>query len=103
MANDLLSEALHGVLVSDCYGGYNDTLGGRHQRSRVHLVRDVRALVEAHSGGTTRLDLEVRARTDAVRSLWQQVRAALRLRRGRSASNTPGGCGSSCKRWGSSS
>jgi transposase len=73
----LLGEDLRGVLVSDFSGGYNDTPGGRHQRCRVHLLRDVRALAEAHADGTGLLDLEVRVWTGAIRALWQRVRAAM--------------------------
>lgn len=78
VANALVGEAFQGVLVSDFYGGYNDTPGGRHQRCWVHLLRDVRALAAAHADGTALADLEVRAWTAAVRTLWRQVRAALR-------------------------
>lgn len=66
------------MVVSDFYGGYNDTPGGRHQRCWVHLLRDVRALGEAHADGLALADLEVRAWTAAVRDVWQQVRAARR-------------------------
>jgi len=48
VANDLVGEDFTGVLVTDFYGGYNDTPGGRHQRCWVHLLRDVHALGEAH-------------------------------------------------------
>ena len=78
VANTLLGDDFAGVLVSDFYGGYNDTPGGRHQRCWVHLLRDVRALAEAHANGLRLVDLEVRAWTGAVRTLWQQVRAARR-------------------------
>jgi transposase len=77
VANSLLGEAFTGVLVSDFSGGYNDTPGGRHQRCWVHLARDVRALAAAHADGTRLVDLEVRAWTGAVRTLWHQVRATL--------------------------
>jgi transposase len=81
VANALLGETFTGVLVSDFYGGYNDTPGGRHQRCWVHLLRDVRALAETHAAGTRLVDLEVRAWTGAVRTLWEQVRAAWGLAR----------------------
>lgn len=77
VANGLLGEAFGGVLVSDFYGGYNDTPGGRHQRCWVHLLRDLRALAEAHTAGTALRDVEVRAWTGAVRTLWQRVCTAL--------------------------
>lgn len=78
VANDLLGEAFRGVLVSDFYGGYNDTPGGRHQRCWVHLVRDVRALAEAHADGTSLTEVEVQVWTAAVQGVWRQVRAAVR-------------------------
>lgn len=74
--NQLLGDDFCGVLVSDFYGGYNDTPGGRHQRCWVHLVRAVRALAQAHAAGTGLADLEVQAWTAAVRQLWRRVRAA---------------------------
>ncbi|MGZ6322180.1 MAG: IS66 family transposase [Ktedonobacterales bacterium] len=77
VANALLGEGFGGVLVSDFYGGYNDTAGGRHQRCWVHLLRDLRALAEAHAAGTAVVDLEVQTWTAAVRTLWQQVRTAV--------------------------
>jgi transposase len=76
VANDLLGADFRGVLISDFYGGDNDTPGGRHQRCWVHLLRDVRALAEAHAAGTTLADLEVRVWAAAVRALWRQVHAA---------------------------
>ena len=77
VANALVGEAFGGVLVTDFYGGYNDTPGGRHQRCWAHLLRDVRALAEAHAAGVTLLDREVQAWTGAVRTLWRQIRDAL--------------------------
>ncbi len=77
VANALLGDDFGGVLVSDFYGGYNDTPGGRHQRCWVHLLRDLRALAEAHADGTALADVEVRAWTAAVRILWEQVQAAV--------------------------
>lgn len=43
----VLGEAFGGVLVSDFYGGYSPLLCG-HQRCWVHLLRDLRELVEIH-------------------------------------------------------
>lgn len=77
--NALLGEAFTGVLVSDFYGGYNDTPGGQHQRCWVHLLRDVRALADMTETATAAMScqgLETRAWTAAVLSLWQRVRAA---------------------------
>jgi len=48
VANALLGDDFTGVLVTDFYGGYNDTPGGQHQRCWVHLLRDLHALEEAH-------------------------------------------------------
>jgi transposase len=73
--NDLLGESFGGVLVTDFYGGYNDTPGGQHQRCWVHLLRDVRALAET-AQVLSREGLETRAWTAAVTALWQRVRAA---------------------------
>ncbi len=39
ISNGVLGEDFAGVLVTDCYGGYNDTPGGQHQRCWVHLLR----------------------------------------------------------------
>lgn len=80
--NALLGEEFHGVLVTDFYGGYNDTPGGQHQRCWVHLLRDVHALAQAAqdaataAGALSREGLETRAWTAAVTALWQRVRAA---------------------------
>jgi transposase len=76
VANALVGEDFTGVLVSDFYGGYNDTPGGRHQRCWVHLLRDVRALAEAHRQTAGQLGLEVRAWTEAIMTLWLKVQAA---------------------------
>jgi transposase len=76
VATQLVGEDFTGVLVSDFYGGYNDTPGGQHQRCWVHLLRDVHALAEAHRQTAGLLGLEVRAWTDAVRALWPRVHAA---------------------------
>ncbi|HEV2236573.1 MAG TPA: IS66 family transposase [Ktedonobacterales bacterium] len=77
VANALLGEDFGGVLVSDFYGGYNDTPGGRHQRCWVHLLRDVQALGEAHAADLSVAGLEARAWVAAVKALWRQVRRAL--------------------------
>jgi transposase len=74
--NDLLGEAFTGVLVTDFYGGYNDTPGGQHQRCWVHLLRAVHALAEAARPAPDPVGEQVRAWTAAVKTLWQQVRAA---------------------------
>jgi transposase len=80
--NTLLGADFRGVLVTDFYGGYNDTPGGQHQRCWVHLLRDVHALAEAAqdaataSGALSREGLETRVWTAAVTALWQRVRAA---------------------------
>jgi transposase len=76
VATALLGEDFRGVLVSDFYGGYNDTPGGRHQRCWVHLLRDVQALAEAHAHAPGLVALEVCAWTKAVRTLWRRLRAA---------------------------
>lgn len=78
VANALVGEDFHGVLVTDFYGGYNDTPGGQHQRCWVHLLRDLRTLAEAHADGTSLTAVEVRVWTAAVRGVWRQVRAAVR-------------------------
>lgn len=44
----LLGERFVGVLVSDFYSGYN-WYDGRQQRCWVHLLRDLKALAEAHA------------------------------------------------------
>lgn len=75
VANALLGEDFAGVLVTDFYGGYNDTPGGRHQRCWVHLLRDLHALGEAHADGTALAEVEVRVWTAAVREVWHQVHA----------------------------
>jgi transposase len=80
--NTLLGEDFTGVLVSDFYAAYHDTPGGQHQRCWVHLLRDVHALAQTAETAATaaevvsREQLETRAWTGAVRSLWQRVRAA---------------------------
>ncbi|HEX6819233.1 MAG TPA: IS66 family transposase, partial [Ktedonobacterales bacterium] len=74
--NGLLGEAFRGVLITDFYGAYNDTPGGKHQRCWVHLLRDVHALGEAYPLPTSLLALEVRSWTQAVIALWQRVHAA---------------------------
>lgn len=74
--NGLLGEAFTGVLVTDFYGGYNDTPGGQHQRCWVHLLRDVHALAEAARPAPDPVGEQVRAWTAAVKTLWQQIRAA---------------------------
>jgi transposase len=74
--NALLGEDFRGVLVTDFYGGYNDTPGGQHQRCWVHLLRDVHALAEAASAAPEPVGEQVRAWTAAVKRLWQQVHAA---------------------------
>lgn len=78
VANALLGADFGGVLVSDFYGGYNDTPGGRHQRCWVHLLRDVRTLREAHTGDLSVTGLETRVWTAAVQTLWRQVQQTLR-------------------------
>lgn len=85
VANNLLGEDFRGVVVSDFYGGYNDTPGGQHQRCWVHLLRDLRTLAEAHADGLALADVEVQVWTAAVRGVWHQVRAARR----RLATHTP--------------
>jgi transposase len=74
--NDLLGEAFGGVLVTDFYGGYNDTPGGQHQRCWVHLLRDLRALGDASSQDETPQGRDVGRWVAAVRTLWQQIRRA---------------------------
>lgn len=77
VANGLLGEDFRGVLVSDFYAGYNDTPGGRHQRCWVHLLRDVRALLEAHADDLSVAGLETRVWGAALTTLWRQVRRTL--------------------------
>ena len=69
----LLGTDFAGVLVTDFYGAYNDTPGGQHQRCWVHLLRDVHRLQEEYPLPSTRLALEVRSWTGAVKTLWQRV------------------------------
>jgi transposase len=78
---DLLGAAFGGVLVTDFYGGSNDTPGGQHQRCGVHLLRDLRALADAHAQDEPPQDeppqgQEVRTWVVAVRTVWQQIRIA---------------------------
>jgi transposase len=75
LIHDLVGERFGGVLVTACYGGYNDTPGGQHQRCWGHLLRDVRALAET-AQVLSREGLETRAWTAAVTALWQRVRTA---------------------------
>jgi hypothetical protein len=48
VAEGLVGAAFTRVLVTDFYGGYNDTPGGQRQRCWVHLLRDPHALKRAH-------------------------------------------------------
>ena len=66
VANALLGEDFRGVLVSDFYGGYNDTPGGRHQRCWVHLLRDARTLRDTHAADLSFQGRETRAWAAAV-------------------------------------
>ena len=79
VANSLLGEEFRGVLVSDFYGGYNDTPGGRHQRCWVHLLRDARTLRDTHADDLSFQGRETRAWAAAVLTLGRRVRAAVRL------------------------
>lgn len=74
VANDLLGEEFRGVLVSDFYGGYNDTPGGRHQRCWVHLLRDARSLRDAHGDDLSFQGRETRAWAAALLRLGKRVR-----------------------------
>lgn len=74
--NDLLGEDFGGVLVTDFYGAYNDTPGGKHQRCWVHLLRDVHTLHDAYLRPTGLRGLEVTSWTGAVVALWRRVQAA---------------------------
>ena len=76
VANALLGEDFRGVLVSDFYGGYNDTPGGRHQRCWVHLLRDARTLRDTHAADLSFQGRETRAWAAAVLRLGQRVRRA---------------------------
>src|SRR5487761_2095083 len=76
VANALLGEDFRGVLVSDFYGGYNDTPGGRHQRCWVHLLRDARTLRDAHADDLSFQGRETRAWAAAVLTLGRRVRRA---------------------------
>ena len=79
VAKALLGEDFHGVLVSDFYGGYNDTPGGRHQRCWVHLLRDARALRDAHAEDLRFQGRETRAwAATLLRVVRQRVRRAAR-------------------------
>lgn len=64
----ILGGQCDGHLVSDCYGGYN-RYAGKRQRCRVHLLRDLHALKEAHAADEVVLTwaAEVRALSDAAR------------------------------------
>src|SRR5487761_524689 len=81
VANALLGEDFRGVLVSDFYGGYNDTPGGRHQRCWVHLLRDARTLRDTHATDLSFQGRETRAWAAAVLRLGARVRRAARSRR----------------------
>ncbi len=78
VAKALLGEDFHGVLVSDFYGGYNDTPGGRHQRCWVHLLRDARALRDAHAEDLRFQGRETRAWAATLLRVGQRVRRAAR-------------------------
>jgi len=67
VAQDLLGEDFQGVLISDFYGGYHDT-PGRHQRWRVHLLRDLHTLKADFAN-----QLEVRLWAEAVKELYQRA------------------------------
>lgn len=73
VANTLLGEDFRGVLVSDFYGGYNDTPGGRHQRCWVHLLRDARTLRDAHADNLSFVGRETRAWTSALLRVGQRI------------------------------
>lgn len=47
VAQQMLGETFHGTLVTDFYAGY-DWYSGPHQRCWVHLLRDLRELLETH-------------------------------------------------------
>lgn len=66
--NHLLGDEFRGTLVTDFYGGYNDTPGGKHQRCWVHLLRDLRALKDAHPGS-----IEVCAWAQAMTDLYTRA------------------------------
>jgi len=78
VAQALLGEAFRGVLVSDFYGGYNDTPGGRHQRCWVHLLRDARTLRDTHADDLSFQGRETHVWASALLTLGQQVRAVVR-------------------------
>jgi hypothetical protein len=64
----VLGEEYAGVVVSDFYSAYGVHLG-RHQRCWVHLLRELRALREAHPE-----DAGVKAFVRAVRSLYRRAK-----------------------------
>lgn len=68
IVTEVLGEAFDGVLVSDCYGGYNRH-AGRHQRCWVHLLRDIHALSEAHPD-----DAALQTWADAVYALYERAK-----------------------------
>ncbi|MEO7002207.1 MAG: transposase [Ktedonobacterales bacterium] len=72
VAQGLLGEDFYGVLVSDFYGGYNNTPGGRHQRCWVHLLRDARTLRDTHAADLSFPGVETHAWADALLRLGQR-------------------------------
>jgi len=67
-----LLRGFSGTLVTDFYGGYNDT-PGRHQRCWVHLLRDLHALKDAHTVSTSHPELS--AWIDAVIQTYRDGKA----------------------------
>jgi hypothetical protein len=65
----ILDGTFDGHLVSDFYGGYT-VYAGKHQRCWVHLLRDLRALTEAHADDADIVGWaqEVRALYDAAQT-----------------------------------
>lgn len=63
----ILGEKVLGHLVTDFYAAYND-IAGNHQRCRVHLLRDLHELKEAHPQ-----EEEVLEWSQAVRQLYDEA------------------------------
>jgi transposase len=76
VAREILG-SFRGYLGTDFYGGYNATLGGKHQRCWAHLLRDLHALRETHLADTLPA-AEVRRWVRQLRALFRLARWVLR-------------------------
>jgi hypothetical protein len=70
VVTETLGDEFDGVLVSDFYGAYN-AYGGVKQRCWVHLLRDLKKLVEKHPGNES-----VARWTGRVKRIYEQAREA---------------------------